>query len=70
MDAEWVWNRCNDRLNIFLAACIELVIMTIFDIPIELVAWFIPYLMAKSLASVLLTLTVWWSVLTTGLLQI
>ena len=53
--------------NIFLAACIELVITTIFEISEDEVAWFIPHLIAKSLASIILKFTMWWSILTIGL---
>ena len=40
----------------------------IFEIPEELVAWLIPYLMANNLAFILVILTTWWSVLVIGLL--
>ena len=46
----------------------ESMMMMIFDILSEIVAWFIPYLIAKSLAFVLVTFIMWWSVLITGLL--
>ena len=67
MAAVYTWNRCNKELKILLAKWIKLVIIMIFEIPWELVAWFILHLMAKSLVSILVTFTMWCQVLTIGL---
>ena len=69
IDKAWIWKECDNGSNIFFAVWIKLVTTMIFDIPVELVAWFILHLIVKSLASVLLMFTTWWRVLMTGLLQ-
>ena len=46
--------------------CIELVIMTIFEMLSLLHAWLIPHLIANNSASELVTNTVWWTVLMRG----
>ena len=63
--AEWIWNGCNEESKIFIAACKESAIWLVLGI---LMAWLIPHLFVKSLASVVVTLTTWWTILVTGLL--
>ena len=62
------WSKCKDRSKIFFAAWIEFVMTMILDISCEQTAWMIPHLMTKNSASELVTLIVWWRVLTIGLL--
>ena len=69
IDKVWIWKGYDVGSNIFFAAWIESVMTKIFDIPEDMIAWFIPHLMANSLTSVLLMFTMWWRVLTTGLLR-
>jgi len=57
-------------LKIFLAAWMELVTMIILEISSQFEAWFIPHLIVKSSASLLVTKTVWWRVLINGLLNV
>ena len=56
-------------MEIFLTVWIELVMIMIFEIPAELVAWLILHLITNNSASVLVMFTVWWRVLVMGLLQ-
>ena len=67
MAANCDWNEWVAKSKIFFAAWIESVTTTIFEIPGKLMAWLMPHLMAKSSASVEVTLVAWWIVLMTGL---
>ena len=53
------WYGCTKGSKIFLAACIESVIIMIQLTWERYVAWIIPHLIAKSLASIDVTLTTW-----------
>jgi len=70
IDIEWIWYRWCEMLKILYAEWIESVTTMIFEIPWIFVAWLILYLIANNLASMLVTFTTWYIVLTTGLLRI
>ena len=65
---EWIWYGWTDKSNIHLAACSESMMITMQLMLANWVAWLMPHLIAKSLASVDVILTAWWRVLITGLL--
>jgi len=59
ISADYSWYGCTKKLKIFLAACIESTIMTIWLIWERCVTWIVLHLIVKSLASVDVTLTIW-----------
>ena len=56
---EWIWYRYIDESKIFLATCKKSVMITICLMLGMLLAWLIPYLIAKSSALVEVILTTW-----------
>ena len=66
MAAEYDWREYKELSNMRFAECIESVIMTIYEMLSLLHAWLIPHLIANSLASELVTNTVWWTILMRG----
>ena len=68
MKADCFWRGCNDGLKIFLAVWIKSVITIILEISYEWETWLISQRNAKNSTSIEVMLTVWWRVLTTGLL--
>ena len=65
---EWIWYRCVHVWKIFLAACKKSITITMYLMSEILIAWFIPHLIVKSSASVIVMFTVWWIVLMISLL--
>jgi len=65
----WIWYRYNNRSKIFLAAWMESVTTMILEMSFLVETWLILDLIAKSLASVLVTKTTWWIVLVRGQLN-
>ena len=66
--AEWIWYGCIDESKILLAAYKESMTILICLILGILMAWLIPYLIAKSSVSVVVMFTAWWIILITSLL--
>ena len=68
MKADCFWRGWDDGSKIFLVAWIESEMTIILEISCKWEAWLIPQCNTKNSASIEVTLTVWWRVLTTGLL--
>ena len=68
MKADCFWRGCDDELKIFLAVWIKSVMTIILEISCERETWLIPQHNTNNSTSIEVILTVWWRVLTTGLL--
>ena len=65
---EWIWYRWTKELKILLATWMESEMMTILLMFRRWVAWLMPHLIVNNSALVDMIFTIWWIVLTTGLL--
>ena len=63
---DWIWYKWTNESKIHFAAYKESVMMIMWFILSNWVAWLIPHLIANSSASVEIMLTAWWIVLITG----
>lgn len=62
---ECTWNGCTDESNVHCAEWMASVMTTMWDVFGMRMAWLILHLMANNSASVVVTLTVWWTVFLT-----
>ena len=58
---EWSWYRWTDESKVHLVTRITSVITMIWAMSYNCTAWFIPHLMAKSLASIDIMFMAWWT---------